>query len=288
LSGAVNSSWDRISSSQLYSLYTGVLDLGAPRNNQAAGYYYNLGSVTYFGVTRPRNVAMVYAIKAVESILVPTSTSTAITQAAAANEPWFNAATNTAATANTQNIYQMGNVGVGTTNPTAKMTIDAGNNPGTGFQLQDGSQGAGKVLTSDANGNGSWQQTTASVLLPVSYPQGNSKPNTAYAGGTTYTLASFTAPSSGIYLITIGSTVLISGGVFNSSSNITNNTSVYGNLFSASANYAEENLCEDATKQNAISGVFKLNAGEVVTFNQNAQNCATWGFSYIRMTAVKL
>jgi len=32
----------------------------------------------------------------------------------ASNEPWFNQATNSGATANTQNIYQMGNVGIGT------------------------------------------------------------------------------------------------------------------------------------------------------------------------------
>lgn len=41
----------------------------------------------------------------------------------AANEPWFNVATNSSATSNTQNIYQMGNVGIGNTNPQAKLDI---------------------------------------------------------------------------------------------------------------------------------------------------------------------
>jgi hypothetical protein len=36
---------------------------------------------------------------------------------AAATEPWYNVATGTGATGNTQNIYQMGNVGIGTNNP---------------------------------------------------------------------------------------------------------------------------------------------------------------------------
>ncbi|WP_395067265.1 hypothetical protein, partial [Flavobacterium sp.] len=45
---------------------------------------------------------------------------------ASASEPWFNQATGAGATANTQNIYQLGNVGVGTTTPTAKLHI-AGN-----------------------------------------------------------------------------------------------------------------------------------------------------------------
>ena len=43
---------------------------------------------------------------------------------ATASEPWYNVATNTGATANTQNIYQMGNVGIGTTAPTAKLDVN--------------------------------------------------------------------------------------------------------------------------------------------------------------------
>jgi hypothetical protein len=44
-----------------------------------------------------------------------------------------------------------GNVGIGTTNPGAKLEI-AGN-----IKIVDGTQGAGKVLTSDANGLASWE-----------------------------------------------------------------------------------------------------------------------------------
>ncbi|MBP6590352.1 MAG: hypothetical protein KA229_09625 [Chitinophagaceae bacterium] len=55
-------------------------------------------------------------------------------------------------TGNTSRLYisGTGNVGVGTT-PTAKLDV-----AGT-FKLVDGTQGAGKVLTSDASGNASWQ-----------------------------------------------------------------------------------------------------------------------------------
>jgi uncharacterized protein (TIGR02145 family) len=42
---------------------------------------------------------------------------------AAASEPWYNVATGTAATANTQNVYQLGNVGIGTTAPTQKLEV---------------------------------------------------------------------------------------------------------------------------------------------------------------------
>ena len=46
---------------------------------------------------------------------------------------------------------EVGNVGIGTTNPGAKLSI-AGN-----VQIYDGTQGSGKVLTSDSNGIASWQ-----------------------------------------------------------------------------------------------------------------------------------
>jgi hypothetical protein len=49
------------------------------------------------------------------------------------------------------NINELGNVGIGTITPAAKLDI-AGN-----IKITDGSQGANKVLTSDANGLASWQ-----------------------------------------------------------------------------------------------------------------------------------
>jgi hypothetical protein len=42
---------------------------------------------------------------------------------AKAAEPWYNVATGTGATSNTQNIYQLGNVGIGTTQSTFKLNV---------------------------------------------------------------------------------------------------------------------------------------------------------------------
>lgn len=44
---------------------------------------------------------------------------------AIAHEPWFNVATNKGANANTQNIYQMGNVGIGTATPSSILNIES-------------------------------------------------------------------------------------------------------------------------------------------------------------------
>ena len=41
----------------------------------------------------------------------------------ASTEPWFKEATTTSATSNTQNIYQMGNVGIGTSTPQAELHV---------------------------------------------------------------------------------------------------------------------------------------------------------------------
>ncbi|WP_051884993.1 hypothetical protein [Chryseobacterium luteum] len=51
------------------------------------------------------------------------------------------------------------NVGIGTTTPAAKLDVS-----GT-FKLVDGTQGNGKVLTSDTNGNASWKSQTINTVL---------------------------------------------------------------------------------------------------------------------------
>jgi hypothetical protein len=57
-----------------------------------------------------------------------------------------------------QDIYASGNVGIGTTTPSAKLEVN-----GT-VKITDGTQGANKVLTSDANGMASWQSGSAHYI----------------------------------------------------------------------------------------------------------------------------
>ena len=80
-------------------------------------------------------------------------------------------------------ILDNGNVGVGTINPGTKVHI-AASSAGTGFRLVDGSQGANKVLQSDANGNASWA-TNVALTPAVIGVMGSGSANTtqnAYTG----------------------------------------------------------------------------------------------------------
>ncbi|SHF74194.1 hypothetical protein [Dysgonomonas macrotermitis] len=53
-------------------------------------------------------------------------------------------------------ISRSGRVGIGTLTPATKLDIKA-DASGTGFKMVDGTQGVGKIMTSDTNGVGMWQ-----------------------------------------------------------------------------------------------------------------------------------
>lgn len=95
------------------------------------------------------------------------------------SEPWYDASTNKGAILNTSNIYQMGNVGIGTNTPSTKLDVLGD------FKLVDGSQGFGKVLTSDANGKANWQPlpTSSGNIVGQYYVQGTT--STSIGAGST-------------------------------------------------------------------------------------------------------
>lgn len=55
-------------------------------------------------------------------------------------------------------------VGIGTTTPATKLELNNGTVPGA-IKIVDGTQASGKILTSDANGIGSWQDGSLKTLL---------------------------------------------------------------------------------------------------------------------------
>ena len=120
------------------------------------------------------------------------------------SQPWLVAGSTKKATQNNENIYQMGNVGIGTANPTAKMEINSGTGDVSGLKLTNLNGNtpvsAGGTLGVDANGN--VVTVVGNAFLP-NYMQ-------SFAGGTVdlyietpnYNLANIVITVKGTYLIT--------------------------------------------------------------------------------------
>lgn len=85
-------------------------------------------------------------------------------------EPWYNVATNTEATANTQNIYQMGNVGIGTSTPTRPLEIVRQNSAAfnAGISLNEYNTGSGNTGAQISINN-----AKGTPLAPVSLSNGD-------------------------------------------------------------------------------------------------------------------
>lgn len=62
-------------------------------------------------------------------------------------------------------VLENGNVGIGTTTPITKLEVNNGTTAGA-IKIVDGSQGANKVLVSDADGVGTWQ-TPSSIRATI-------------------------------------------------------------------------------------------------------------------------
>ncbi|MGG5211006.1 hypothetical protein ACQWU4_18960 [Chryseobacterium sp. MIQD13] len=102
-------------------------------------------------------------------------------------------------------VLNNGNVGIGETAPTATLQIT--NTTSTALRIVNGTQGAGKVLTSDSSGNTSWVNPAliaisgnlpSSTVSFSSYGPGNPPNISLYTGGTIVLPA-------GKWLVTFGS-----------------------------------------------------------------------------------
>jgi hypothetical protein len=72
----------------------------------------------------------------------------------------------TGATNDAMVILKNGNVGIGTSSPGYKLSINNGSTNGA-IQIQDGTQSLGYVLTSDANGVGTWQKPAVHAAYSI-------------------------------------------------------------------------------------------------------------------------
>jgi hypothetical protein len=124
----------------------------------------NSGS-NFSGLTQSTNFIYVSNTDASQWIWNPSANPAAyVTYTPPANTAWYtkNSTTTDAGATKTGNIYRTGNVGIGTgsMDPATKLHI-VSSTVGSGFRLVDGSQGANKVLQSDANGSASWSTNVA-------------------------------------------------------------------------------------------------------------------------------
>jgi hypothetical protein len=118
---------------------TGFAWMGINNSNFNFPTAYNIGAandVTYIGSGQDMHIANANNTK---SIIFSTGTSTT---------PFFS---------EKMRITATGNVGIGTASPTASLHV-----VGT-TRIVDGNQAAGKVLTSEASGNATWQNTGGSI-----------------------------------------------------------------------------------------------------------------------------
>ena len=83
-----------------------------------------------------------------------------------------------------------GNFGIGTVNPQATLHV-----AGT-LLLDDGNQGNGKVLTSDANGNATWQTPSSAITLPYV--------GSDTSAGTTFNISNFHATTGSVAITGYG------------------------------------------------------------------------------------
>jgi hypothetical protein len=67
---------------------------------------------------------------------------------------YLTGSTNSVINSKIQSIYRTGNIGIGTASPSTKLHVWA--TQSGAFRLEDGTQGSGKVLVSDANGFANW------------------------------------------------------------------------------------------------------------------------------------
>jgi hypothetical protein len=151
----------------------------------------NSGSPTFTPNT-PASKDYVY-VSSVDNSQWTYNGTTYVTYTPPASTAWYAQSSTTDAGSNkTSGMYRTGNVGIGTTGftPSTKLHI-VSSTAGGGFRLVDGTQGANKVLQSDANGNASWA-TNVAITPAVIGVRGSGSAN---IGENAYTGAYITLPN---------------------------------------------------------------------------------------------
>lgn len=171
-------------------------------------------------------------------------------------------------------ILSNGNVGIGTITPAVKLDINTGGTaatPSPGFSLVDGNQGATKVLTSNANGVGTWQ-TTAIPVYRGTFSGANVYSDKEVSGNNyLYLNTSITLPK-GQWAVNVGMTF---------QSNMVNNNRIWDHIV----------VTTDPTNLSVpvLTGVTAIQAPYIATNNivGNSNSTVSWhNYSIIQGTKV--
>lgn len=82
-------------------------------------------------------------------------------------------------------VTPAGNVGIGTTTPAVKLEINSSSASGA-IKIVDGSQGAGKILTSDAQGIGTWSVAATATKASITISNSSAVTTSATQGTISY------------------------------------------------------------------------------------------------------
>ncbi|WP_312393954.1 hypothetical protein [Chryseobacterium sp.] len=172
-------------------------------------------------------------------------------------------------------VTQQGRVGVGSTAPTAKLEVNSSSSGA--IKIVDGTQAEGKFLVSDANGVGTWKDTTGNTTIINSTT--GAVVDLPSTGSMTYIGSSAVVPQDGYYIISprlttdkspSGCGVFIAYNLFKSSTSVAAST---GQAFeSQDAHSTAGRLLNDYVY---TSSVAYLTAGTYYMWARQSASCTT-------------
>jgi len=149
-------------------------------------------------------------------------------------------------------------IGIGTNNPTAKLQVNGS------IRFVDGNQAAGRVLTSDGNGNATWQDASGGGGTASGWElTGNSVGNNDFLGTTNFQALRLRANNQQVALFDTGGGIAIGRNAV--ANNFNNGTAVGTNTDASGQNSSAFGFTASATGQNATAIGFGADAPNQTT-----------------------
>lgn len=183
----------------------------------------------------------------------------------------------------TSSVYRTGNIGIGLTTPSTKLHVYS--TQSGAFRLVDGTQGIGKILTSDVNGVASWTSSTSPTSTFYNLGGTVSATDTTmsiYRTGS-INIGTGTSSNSRFVVSSSGGTISLvvdeNGSVYNISRGISN--TLFGNLSLLNNDIGNYNTAiGNGSLYSNISGSYNTSIGEVTLYyNETGDENTAVGYS---------